>query len=406
LLVFWLLPFILYLFYRSRKEAINSNRYIIILVLTLLATPFWHPTDGGLFLAGIFLVMGFALWLRERFAKSRDQLPATTALIKPGELVNPALIVAVVWLAWFSATWMFSRYVISLRDALFLGWGTTETELYLNWFSRAAIPLSDALLVSLKRQGEQLPYLLTAGIISLITWWRVIFTRKKVAPNHAIFSLLFIASAIAILLLAFIPVPFEFTRLIPYAILPATVLCGLGLYDLLQNLRRQTLIAAIIIVIAGFTTAQGVLNTYPSPFTLGANSYVTLADIAATEWLLKKQDENLLIEDVVMNQYNLAGSINGRQGVPGNFRIWWNTEAPDHFGYDEYDTFGEAYRDDAYFLSHDMARVYYTERLQGYPTGWRWTPADFARLETDPSVSRIYNNGGFEIFYIAGAAGK
>ncbi len=395
LLAFTLLPIMLYLLCRSRKAGFS---HALMLVLFLVAAPFWHPTNGGLFLFGILLALAIALWVQKQFANA----PNSSVSLQPSDSVNPAGIVAVTWLIWFSATRTFENYVRSFRDALLFETGMTNIEVYNSWLNRAGMTLSDTIITFLEKQGHQLPYLLMAGVVSLLVWSRIVLYRRRVSLNLAMFSFLFLAFALSILLESLGRFQVEPARFMLYAVSFATVIVGLGLPAFFQESRHKALVAATFIIVLMLTTIQGVLVSYPSPFTLGANGQVTAADTRGIIWLIGHQNNELLVEQVVMNSYYLASASQGARNVPKNFRFWTECEAPDHFGYDKNETFGASYEKDTYFLSHEMARVYYTERLQKYPKGWRWTPEDFARLGTDTTVSLMYNSGGFEVFYVKG----
>jgi hypothetical protein len=131
---------------------------------------------------------------------------------------------------------------------------------------------------------------------------------------------------------------------------------------------------------------------------------VTAADHERLKWLLAHQEEQFLVEQVVFTQLESARSIVGNKTVPRNFRRWEEVDmtTTDHFGYRQKDTFGASYEDDRYLVSHTLSRVIYTEAIPKYKAGWRWAPEDFARLESDPTVSRLYDSGGFEVFYVEG----
>lgn len=88
---------------------------------------------------------------------------------------------------------------------------------------------------------------------------------------------------------------------------------------------------------------------------------------------------------------------------------------PSHFGYESYKTFGEQYTEDFYVVIAEQ-RVKLTltdpvlskQRVVGAAQIGRWdfTMQDFAQLERDPTMNRLYNNGELSVFFLNGIANK
>jgi len=74
--------------------------------------------------------------------------------------------------------------------------------------------------------------------------------------------------------------------------------------------------------------------------------------------------------------------------------------ASNHFGYDKYQFYGQNVTQDSYLLIPGFAYVYYSEAVPNYPLAWRWTAQDIVQLHEDPTVSILYSNGGYEVFYV------
>jgi hypothetical protein len=200
--------------------------------------------------------------------------------------------------------------------------------------------------------------------------------------------------------------PVGSTRPLPYAILAATVVSALGFYQLFHRLKRHspTLITGLLTTFLLIPTFFGIMNIYPSPWLLGSNAQVTLADEMAITWLLNNQNEEVLVEDATFSHFELAQALKGWKAMPKNFRprAVVAENFPVHFGYDKFDSFGASLTEDRYLTLNKRARMLYPEVLSKYPSVWKWTPQDLKRLEVDPTVQRIYHSGEFEIFYIRG----
>lgn len=405
LLIFWQLPFILFLFYQGRKPLLNHSRYILMLVLTLLVAPFWHPTNGGLFLFGLLLMMGFVLFAWKRLTATEMQ--KTYCLpFQPRDALNSALIVFVTFWLWFANTLAFAYFVPNVRDTLletgFRGSSLSEGILYLSRVKAAEMPLSDFVILLLKRQGSQLFYFSIAGIVSLDLWRQILFSKKQVSPNLAIFSFLFLLSVTGVIILTFIPLPYEFDRVVPFVTWLATMVLGLRLFQFFSKFRRRALMTSLLIVVLFLMAVHTVFISYPSPFILAANGQVTLTDIEGMKWFMDNRNENILTDSIIIGDWELAAAFRGMRESSVSFFISQRTMPPKHFGYDQNDTYGAFYKDDRYFLNHERLKVYSTHILRKYPKALQWTPEDFERLENDPTVSRIYNNGDFEVFFVKG----
>jgi hypothetical protein len=73
------------------------------------------------------------------------------------------------------------------------------------------------------------------------------------------------------------------------------------------------------------------------------------------------------------------------------------SQIPDHFNYSNYSGLGYSYTEDKYSLIHKMDKIAYT-------TVWkvvgRFGEKDFATLENDSTVDKLYSNNECCVFYI------
>jgi hypothetical protein len=398
---FLLLPFVLYLFVKARKG--KSIAFAVPLVLLLLALPAFHPGDGGPFIIGVLLTLGLASRLYDGLRRWRMKQNTVVRSELWENVANPVLILCTTWFIWFSAFGMFDVSVRSWGDWLIRGVSRSEASITLDVLSRAQVPIQDIILLTIKRHGHQIAFFLVSAMIAAGVGRTLLSSRGKTDPNLVVLSALFVVTALATVFSFLAGTMVGFTRFIVYGVFAAALLNGYGLYKLLEG-RRNKAVAALAMVFLLILVGQGIANVYPSPFVAQANAQVTRADREGMKWLLAYQDEDLFVEQVAFTQLANAVSIGGYKVRPRNLRDWEevNRTTPDHFGYRENDTFGASYEDDRYFVSHALSRVIYTETIPEYTAGWRWTPDDFARLESDVTVSRLYDSGGFEVFYVEG----
>ena len=76
---------------------------------------------------------------------------------------------------------------------------------------------------------------------------------------------------------------------------------------------------------------------------------------------------------------------------------------PWHLNYELYSMLGDWYPQTSYLIITQEDRVVYPDI---YPKmeQIRYTPADFAKLEQDPTVAELYTNGSLDIYYVTPVA--
>ena len=72
-----------------------------------------------------------------------------------------------------------------------------------------------------------------------------------------------------------------------------------------------------------------------------------------------------------------------------------------YFNYTEYQTFGESLAEDRYMSIDKAGELAY---LELYPQIDRFTTSDFAKLQKDSTVDKLYVNGEMGIWYVHGQA--
>lgn len=398
---FFLIPFVLYLLFKSRTRGIMFATPFILMLLVL---PTWHPGDGGPFLMSIFLTLRLSYLLYKWLTKHRAEEGLAVHRGLAIGVVNPALIILVAWFTWYSSFRMFEIGIESLGNWIIYGAYNPEIYRYLEIAERAAMTTGDILILTLKRHGAQIFFFLPSIVISVAVWRRLFFSWSRIDLNLVVFSFLFVGSAAVAVFSLIAGAAFGYTRFIMYVVFGAVLLNGLGLYLWLHKWKSKVATVTVIMLFLLLPLSLGTFNIYRSPFRVVSNDQVTLADMEGMKWFLSHRNEELLVEQVSLSQFSLGRALTGNKMIAKNLREWYEVEktTPKHFGYHEHSTFGASYKDDRYFLSHTRSYVMYTEGAPEYPAAWRWTPEDFSLLENDSTVSRLYNNGGFEIFYVKG----
>lgn len=397
---YYLLPFTLFLLYRARASA-QRSAFSFLLILVLLLIPFLHPGEGSIFFMVTFLCLDLSLWLYRTVKRSQSQTVVGASHTQTIGALNPSLILFVTWFAWFSYSYIFAGTIRSVWNWVVHEAGTTTAMEYADMLAKAGLSLSEFAHLFFNTWGHAAIYGLVAAVISTLVWKKFLSPRDTTEANQFTFSFLFIVFGI-LLFVAFFSefIWVEYNREIIYVIFAATVLNGLGLYALFRNRHKKIgMIFTVLLLIA--TATIGIFNTFPSPMVREGNSQVTRMEMTGMDWFFTHQDNSLLIDENGVSQARFSGALYGVTRPSPNIR--YSAPPPDHFNYSENDMYGQSYAQDTYFVESELSRIVYPEIFPEYEHLWRFTPADFQRLDNhDFSVSRIYSNGGFWVYYIEG----
>ncbi len=240
------------------------------------------------------------------------------------------------------------------------------------------------------------------GIAVIIVFLKRLFSNNgKINQMQFTYSLLFIIFG-ALMLVAFFSkaIWVEYNRVMIYVIFAATILNGLGLYDIFHSRHKNWngLYNDCSSNLCNFWPVQHL----PIPKCTGEQFTGHCHGSFRHEALLDHNYADLLIDNLGVNQARFANCIRGVQNTPKNMR-YLGTNPFDHFGYEINESYGQSYTEDRYFLESKLSRISYPEIYPDYKHLWRFTPEDFYHLDnSDTSANRIYCNGEFWTYYIKG----
>jgi len=191
-------------------------------------------------------------------------------------------------------------------------------------------------------------------------------------------------------------------------------LAGIGLYKILCKQSGCALnIAVVCIIILLIATAFGRASiVYRSPYTSGISYHTTESWINGMSWFFSHADDT---EKPMVEFYAycvVAARWLGIGSLPFPDPGYWSGDDrlidPDqmrsplyHFGYKEDSMLGEYYPEETYLvMNEEMAKAVYREVLPELSEVCFVVPDDFDRLEIDPSLDRVYNNGSIGVWCI------
>jgi hypothetical protein len=193
---------------------------------------------------------------------------------------------------------------------------------------------------------------------------------------------------------------FGWGRVLFYQTVFVVVLSASFFYFLYQRLSSPTVQRALTVSLGIVLVALTGLAIYGSAASLAETDYnpqSTQMDIDGSEWVLNNHDEETPIDAQRMTLWRYE---NYHRGTLNTSVRKEGTSPPDHFGYDGNETAGQAYEEDHYLIITKLGRLTYPKVYAGYQQYWSYRPADFRRLERDRTVSRVYDNGEFELYHI------
>ena len=407
-LCFFIVPLILFLYYKSSSPS-SRMEYSVLFVLLLLLVPFFHPWES-MDLVLIFLCFNASVLIYR--VVNRLHVPSLRDLSSAHAIrVTPSLMVFVTFFIWFSSFSAFGGTTRTVTDWLFHHVGNPEIAMYSEILARANLSIPQFIELFLKMYGQFLLYIVVAVILCIVILRRTYSSQDMVNLSQIKFMVMFAIFGILTLMFLFGDFIIGCGRIRRYSILAATVLNGLGLYTLYhKNASRSGkplmakmipfMVVILLVASSGFST----FNIFFSPITRSANHQVTQMEMNGMEWLLDYSDEEILIDDLSFEQYRFTYALMGPNAAKGvkNIRSWSAVHHPPrHFNYTQNRMLGQSYQEDRYLVITKLCRESAHRIFPEYSDKWSFNPNDFNNLDGhDPSVSRVYANNEVDIFYV------
>lgn len=397
---FYMLPFTLFLFYNAQTSA-NRISYSLLFLLILLLTPFLHPGDGSIFLFLIFICISFSLNYCTRIKKplknvERYSVPRSIS-------INSGLVLFITWVIWFTSYSVMAKTLKATWNWWIYNIGTTTFMEYADTLSNAELSIFYMFKLFFNMYGNVMIYYVVAASMCVLVWKNILIAGNRITASQLVFSCLFIVFGV-LLFVAFFSnsIWVSYVRVTNYVAFFATILNGLSLYYLFKNWHRKTGIFIVSLLLIA-SAIIGVFNTFPSPIVVEANSHVTKMDMAGMRWFFDYKNDSILTDDRCVPQARFWATLYGTSTRSESIRSYPPDSPHDHFNYLKYNTYGESYNKDRYYVDCKLSRIIYPELAPMYKSLWKFTPDDFYRLDNeDHSVSKLYSNGELWVYYVRG----
>jgi len=404
-------PMALFLLFKSFSPGAWQWRGLFLLVLFLF--PVFHevPTVA---LAIMLLTIPLARVLSARLAKDRHKL------VDSGFKFSAiALLVLLVW----AGLWLFPA-LIGASGTVFPQEQPFPTEQAAGPVIPSQLPAGVSHLTKLttsinyaqyygysvaehffKIYGDLLAYILLA-LIALPILWRAIRSRADIRNLTSLYGPL-VSIALLIVALFFTAVHFSPARFTVYIAILCTILAGFTLYKFIDwatshHGKRIARIAAFFVaVLLVGVSMNSILKVYPSPYTLSPSYQTTQAEIDGMDWFLHNKDTAIYSSGwyYAPGRYAAFLLTSEERGQREDFLGNVTGSLPFHLGYDKYPTMGQSFEEDTYVVPRELNRRVYIDVFPRM-TELRLLPSDFAQMENDPSVDKLYDNGGLDVWHV------
>lgn len=390
-----LIPLVLYLFVKGQRTP--STRVRVAFVITLIGMFLYHPLTA-LFVTGIF-----ALWFVIGHAPDvHVDRPTPTNVVSISTLV---------FFAWYSS---YTGIIVRFRriyETLFgTDRGNPPADVYAETAETASPPLIDLIRVATFRLGLE-GILFAVGFVFIGTAAYLVFHGDYLPRIFTImFSGVLVVFSIGGIVFLLVDLIVPHTRPFQIAKICAVILAGQLLYfswDRVEWPRYrselQTGVSVVLVVALLLLIGLSAVGVHHSPVESGSNQQVTEMTFKSDAWITEHGDETDNLLQLAISHRRFQHAERGTRTGERRFSSANTMVPPDHFAYEERSYLGSGYSEDQYLLIGHRIRIFYQEVHPNYEENWRFTPADFDRLERDYTVDRMYDNGDHSQYFVEGA---
>jgi len=372
-------PLIFYLYFKSLNAPSLSNN--IALIILILLFPFFHPVPE-IVLISCFVIAEVAKlgWARRmHYSYRMENISMEPALI--------SFIAFFLWISYFTVLGSTSKRVFQWTagetSSVIARASELEPVFGLSWWGFFKLLL--------KMYWHNLIFIILS-LIALGMIIRYFIQRRKEIGNFFILSLLFLTSSVIYIILAMSLGMITWGRLLGsnVGIWAAPVAVGFVLYEIFKRpgIPKIIGIAAVVIILFSASTI-GVFSVYRSPWISQPNWQITRMDLCGADWF---------------GSYKAPDFAFAPMGWIGGYHYF---KMPYHLGYPEQESVGEVVGKETYIVLTERFKQASAEpaleewmNIPGCFARPGFNKEDFARIEEDPSVNKVYTNKEFEVLKV------
>jgi len=391
-----IVPLVLFIYFKAKDT--RSFQYHVMLIMFLVLMPFFHPLCAAVLIL-FFIIIEISPVLSKRFIGIRKISQNSLNTVHQRINLAPAFILFVVLFCWISGFIFFTNHLISLYDFLLGDISRYKGEIISGWLSDLELGLGDTVILFFKLYGDIFIYCILAAIAIIL-----IIRRYRISPDISLGRSLALAACLSVsgLLLVFLLVTNIVSpmRMLGFISIFSTVLGGFVLYELGKSKKFYKI---IVISVLAVVAVIGIFHTYNSPYTLLPNDQFTRMERQGYSWAFSHGDgDTAFVTFGVPSIFRFGNAALGIKGTGERDDITIRVNVPDHFNYDLYQTLGESFNKDTYFVITKSNILTFTELWTEID---RYSKSDLVELESDPTVTRLYSNGELKIYRVSTTRG-
>lgn len=389
------LPFIIYIYLKSRTSEPKIQFSILLVILTLLLI-FFHPLIT-LIIICIFLIAEISKLVEKKINPNSNY-----------KFKNALYLVIISIIGFFSWS-AYSLYLIkSLQKILnwFIGEKdqTSLFQTYIESVSNVNPSVFSIINSIFYNYGQNI----ILGIFSLIGILYVLkgVNLKELEFKH-LFSFFGFLTFFLISMIALIqPYIFSYVRILPILSLFSIliIVSSLEILEKLNSIKytntfKVFFVIFLILPISYFAT----FNLFYSPITKTPNQQVSQAEIVGMQTFFEQRNESKRIMELGISQLRFYDMLYGNMSRDNLYYIPTKTilygesaKPPDNFNLFENSSMEFKNR---YLIISRLGIIFYPEIYPEYSQSWKFTPDDFKKLN-DSNILFISDNGNLKIYLI------
>lgn len=382
---FFMIPLLLYTWYATSSK----KEFLILYIVLSFLIVFFHP------MTTLILIMIFMIFLicdklpLKKYFKNIENLDFRIGL-------SVFLISYVTWII------SFERGVESIERIIlwpFVGQREAVIEHHTGLVSRAGLGVWETFSLFTNRFGVTAIYLLIPLLLILFFifkgWLKTLNTLEVSSGLQYLGGISFIGYSVVGYMIEFGPV-----RSSRYAVLFSIILMGALFYKTYTNVpqRKKLYVILIVFIIVFSSSLLCIFNIDGSPRNFGANSQLSHSEHDGWNWYINNRNESVILyctSDLRKYEIYIQGRYNYSRGA------WSREPIPTRFGYEENYTMYESFNETSYMVTKEFNRVSFLRfPEQIHELTLRYLEEDFVKLESDPTVNKIYENDGYEVWMV------
>lgn len=388
-----LFPLLLYLAIKAtRRQQLFQWRLLFIFGIFLVAILHILVSFTLLFVISS-ISAAVVIWHFVTYKKLKDCKPILV-------FVLPLVLLLLVWnIVWISGFRAWDIAVNSIYNSL-MGTGSSTLQSTLARAEYAEGLGFDIRIYFLKVYSGFLIYTVLALVALPIIWKRL----HGNAELESLFSLYGPLAMIAILFLVNEIRHIEgFGRLTFYIVMFCVPFVGFLLWEFLNASRHrlpQLLTPLLAVMFVFGLSVWAIPKIYVSPYLESYSGHNTYTELESWDWFCQHRKVNIEVTGLSIHPVRMTKFLFSPrdQILYADIQEKFSS-VENHFDYDKRPMLGSSYPADKYLVLKELDKAMYSEI---YPTlaEIRFMPVDFAQLEHDPSLDKLYSNGGADNWFV------